>query len=74
MFTTLPITIPLVMMSVILHYEALLRLSNLIKTLQIHSRFRVVYGVIGALIAHVLEVWIFAFGYYFLAPHDLFGT
>lgn len=74
MFTTLPITIPLVMMSVILHYEALLRLSNLIKTLQIHSRFRVVYGVIGALIAHVLEVWIFAFGYYFLAPHDQFGT
>lgn len=74
MFTTLPITILLVVVSVILHYEALLRLSNLIKSLQIHSRFRVVYGVVGALIAHVSEVWVFAFGYYFLAPYGQFGT
>ena len=77
MFTTLPITILtilLVVVSVILHYEALLRLSNLIKSMKIHSRFRVVYGVLGALIAHVSEVWVFAFGYYFLAPYSQFGT
>ncbi len=74
MLTILPVTILLVMVSVILHYEALLRLSNLIKSLQIHSRFRVVYGVIGALIAHVSEVMVFAFGYYFLVPYGQFGT
>jgi len=60
--------------SVILHYEALLRLSNLIKGLKIHSRFLVVYGVIGALIAHVSEVMVFAAGYYFLVPYGQFGT
>jgi len=62
------------MVSVILHYEALLQLSNLIKGLQINSRFRVVYGVIGALIAHVFEVMIFAVGYYSLVPYGQFGT
>jgi len=74
MLTILPVTIMIVMVSVILHYEALLRLSNLIKSLQIHSRFRVVYGVVGALIAHVSEVMVFAFGYYFLVPYGQFGT
>jgi len=72
--TVLPVTILLVIASVILHYEALLRLSNLIRSLKIHSRFLVVYGVIGALIAHVSEVMIFAFGYYFLVPYSQYGT
>lgn len=74
MLTVLPVTILLVIASVILHYEALLRLSNLIRSLKIHSRFLVVYGVIGALIAHVSEVMIFAFGYYFLVPYSQYGT
>jgi hypothetical protein len=44
-------------MSVLVHYETLLRLSNLlIKNLRIHSQVQVGYGIVGALIAHVTEV------------------
>jgi hypothetical protein len=32
------------------------------------------FGIIGALIGHVLEVWIFAFGYYFLIKIGQYGT
>ncbi|MCF6235182.1 MAG: potassium channel family protein [Gammaproteobacteria bacterium] len=29
-------------------------------------RIRIVFGLVGALLAHVAEVWIFSFGYFFL--------
>jgi hypothetical protein len=74
MLTVLAVVLLLVMVSVMLHYEALLHVSSLIKRLQINSRLRVVYGVMGALIAHVSEVMVFAFGYYFLIPYGQYGT
>lgn len=50
--------------AVMVHYEALYRLALLLPKLRIAPRFRVLVGVAGAFLAHVVEIWIFAIGYY----------
>ncbi|MDB6141371.1 MAG: hypothetical protein JWP80_415 [Pseudomonas sp.] len=51
---------------VIIHYECLLRLNQMMPRLHIWNRFRIVFGVLGAMVAHAIEVWIFALGYYLM--------
>ncbi|SQF98004.1 ion transport 2 domain-containing protein [Paucimonas lemoignei] len=51
---------------VVIHYECLLRLNRLMPKMNIWHRFRVVIGVLGALTAHAIEVWVFALGYYLM--------
>lgn len=63
MWVTWLITIVAVMLSVLVHYEAFLRLSVLMKHMHIFPRFRIVFGALGALVAHVVEIWIFAIAY-----------
>lgn len=48
---------------VLVHYEMLGRLFEIIPRLPISRRFRVVVAVFGALVAHAIEVWIFAFAF-----------
>jgi hypothetical protein len=60
--------------AVIIHYEALNRLSMLIPKLPIHPRIRVLFGVFGALFAHIVEMWVFAFGYYYMVHSAKFGS
>jgi hypothetical protein len=59
----------LVALIVLIHYEMLRGLSKLIPKLSIAYRLRVLFGVLGALTAHVLEVWVFGFGYYFMQAY-----
>jgi Ion channel len=63
----------LVALTVIIHYEFLLRLTLLMPRLNIRYRARIVLGVFIALVAHALEVWIFAASYYFMHHHDKWG-
>lgn len=56
--------------AVLVHYEALYRLAILLPCLRIAPRFRVLVGVAGAFVAHVVEVWIFAAGYYLMLKWD----
>lgn len=63
----------LVAIAVVIHFEALNQLSALIPKLPIPHRLRVLFGVFGAMVAHVIEIWIFAFGYYFMIKLDGFG-
>ena len=49
-----------VIIAVIIHYECLLRLNDWLPRLKVWSRFRMVIGVFGALLAHAIEVWCFA--------------
>ena len=58
---------------VVIHYEVLRALTTQIPKLPIAPRLRVVYGVLGSMIAHVVEVWVFAFAYYFLIRMESFG-
>jgi hypothetical protein len=56
----------IIVTAVIIHYECLLRLNLAMPKLTVWHRFRVVFGVLGALVAHAVEVWIFALGYYLM--------
>lgn len=64
----------LVAVAVLIHFEALNQLTLLIPKLAIKHRLRVLAGVFGALLAHVIEIWLFAFGYYFMVHQGGFGS
>jgi Ion channel len=63
----------LVAIAVLIHYEALNFLSAMLPKLRIKHRLRVLFGVFGALFAHVIEIWLFAFAYYFSIRSRYFG-
>jgi hypothetical protein len=62
-----------VIAAVIIHYEFLYRLTLLLPKMKVKHRFRILFGVAGALIAHALEVWIFAIAYYLMHRADGWG-
>ncbi len=59
--------------TVMIHYEILRWLTLVIPKLRVPHRFRIVLGVFGTLIAHVLEVWLFGLAYYGLIHLEGFG-
>jgi len=63
----------IVITAVTIHYEFLYRLTLLLPRIQVPHRFRIVLGVGGALLAHALEVWIFAIAYYLMHRADGWG-
>ena len=60
-------------MVVVIHYEFLYRLTLVIPRIEIAHRYRIVLGVVGALIAHAIEVWIFAVVYYLMHKAEDWG-
>lgn len=68
------INVLVVSLCVLIHYEFLSRLSNLINTIKIKHRVKIVVGVFGALMAHTIEVWIFALAYHQKLKSGYFGT
>lgn len=74
MTLALIINIILVSLAVLIHYEMLFRLSRIIPRLKMRHRFRVVIGIFGSLFAHIIEIWIFAIGYYLMIHSGKFGT
>ncbi len=64
----------IVAIAIVIHYEILHQLSIYIPRLSIRHRLRVVCGIFGALMAHITEVWLFAFGYYFMVHSQGFGS
>lgn len=63
-----------VALAVLIHYEALYRLAILLPSLRIQPRFRVLVGVSGVFLAHIVEIWLFAFAYYLLLAWGGFGS
>ena len=51
---------------VVIHYEALYLLTRILPRVKAKHRQRIILGIFGALTAHSIEVWIFAFVYYFM--------
>lgn len=74
MITAFVLNASLVAIAVLIHFEALNALSLITPKIPIKHRLRVLIGVSGALIAHVVEIFVFAFGYYFMVNQDGFGT
>ena len=73
MFTVVLANIAVVSIAVIIHYECLLRLTLLLARVTIRHRLRILLGVGGALLAHAVEVWVFAFAYYFMHHAQAWG-
>jgi len=63
----------LVSLAVIVHYNALVRMSLWLPTWKGSPRKKVLYGVFGALGAHFIEVWLFAAGYALLCIDTALG-
>ena len=73
MITAFILNTLLVAFAVLIHYEMLFRLSLIIPKLVLKHHFRVVFGIFGALVAHVIEIWMFALGYYYMHLSGKFG-
>lgn len=73
MFYIYIINITVIIIAVGIHYEALYRLSITLPKLPIRYRYRVIVGIVGAFIAHSMEVWLFAFAYLFIIGSGRFG-
>lgn len=56
MITIVLVVSTVVAIAVVIHYEILFQLTNLMPKLTIRHRFRIVLGVLGALVAHVIEI------------------
>lgn len=55
-----------VLAAVMTHYESLHRLSSLIPRIKVRPHLKLIFAVCGALLAHTLEVWLFAFAYFIM--------
>lgn len=64
----------LIASAVLIHYEMLRWMSLLIPRLHIRLRLRVLFGVFGALTAHVTQIWLFGIAYYWLAAYGKLGA
>lgn len=64
----------IVAIAVLIHFEALNKLSLITPKIPIQHRLRVLVGVSGALIAHIVEIFVFAYGYYFMLHQSGYGN
>ena len=67
------LNLSIITLAVLIHYEFLYRISTIIPGMKIKHRFRIVFGVFGALVAHNIEIWLFAVAYYFLHQAEGWG-
>ena len=70
---TFMVNAAIVAIAVMFHYEIMVWLSVTLPKLKIHARFRVALGIVGALLAHIAETWIFAIAYYYMIHSGDFG-
>ena len=74
MLGTFALTLTIVALCVIVHYELLNRLGTFIDSQGIRPRQAVLFGVMLALAAHIIEIYIFAGGYYYVLQNPDLGT
>ncbi|WP_250459985.1 ion channel [Microbulbifer litoralis] len=59
---------------VVIHHESLNYLFRVGQKVSVRRNLALLVGVFGALIAHVVEMWLFALGYFFMVHSDRFQT
>jgi len=64
----------IVALSVLIHYEFLYRATTLVPKVRIKHRFRIVMVVFIALIAHVVEIGLFALAYFYMVKDEFWGS
>jgi hypothetical protein len=70
---TVGVTMLIVILCVVLHYETLRLLTDFLPTPPHHHRRRIVILILCLLLLHIVEIWIFGSGYYLLLQQDGFG-
>lgn len=73
MITIVLVVSSIVAIAVVIHYEILFQLTTLMPQLKMRHRFRIVLGVLGALLAHIIEIWLFAGVYYLMHQAEGWG-
>ena len=73
MLTTTLLTLFIVALCVVIHYEVLYRLTHFVETLTTSPRQQVATGALLALAAHIVEIYIFACGYYYALTYENIG-
>lgn len=73
MFFIFVLTLCLVALAVVVHYEILLRLSDYLPMTPLRPRLNMVVAILGALVAHTVEIYMFAAAYYVLIFEGSFG-
>ncbi|RLA09748.1 MAG: two pore domain potassium channel family protein [Gammaproteobacteria bacterium] len=74
MLAMLLINSVLVTVAVTIHYEFLFRTYRLLRRITLRYRYRVLLGVFAALIAHLVEIWLFGISYYLINLNGALGT
>jgi hypothetical protein len=67
------VTLAVVVACIGLHFEVLSNCVRYLPLISRHRRRRVLVLILIILAAHVAEIWLFAFGYYFLTGIEGFG-
>jgi hypothetical protein len=68
------VTVLVVVLCVVLHYEALTRLTGLLKRIRMPARPRILLLIFSILLTHVVEIWIFGGAYFYLVSTDGHGS
>lgn len=74
MLYTIVINSIIVSLCVVLHYEVLYQLAKKLPKITLLPKYRVLFGVFVILITHVVEIWLFALGYYSMIHWGQFGS
>jgi len=73
MLVVLLATCFLILLSVGVHYNALILISEFLQKRSLHVRRWVALSILALLLAHIFEVTLFAIGYYLLESFDHYG-
>ena len=67
-------TLLAVVLCVVLHYEALSRLTGILRRIRIPARPRILLLIFAILLTHVVEIWIFGGAYFYLVATGAHGS
>lgn len=74
LLATFIINTVIVVATVLIHYETLYLLAKKLPSVKVIHRYRVLLAVMAIMLAHVVEIWLFAVGYYIMVHTGDFGT
>lgn len=74
MIVVFAVSVLLVALSVVIHYGALTQLTRFISLGRRKHRRLIVIGVLGAIAAHLFEIFLFALAYFFMTSLGHFGS
>ena len=74
MFISYLLNTLVVALAVAIHFEMLNWLSIKVPQMTVRNRSRVVIALMGAIFAHLVEIWLFALAYYFMIYYEKMGA